>query len=350
MTSQPEKMPEPGKAEPGKSGGPSMIHGLLWGFAPLFAVQAGVENGVFDALAEGPLDAAALAARTGASRRGLDALLPALAGLGLLVRDGAGRYGLGEEARRHLVSTSPAALTGLIRHLSDQLLDNWRKLPLAVRSGKPVVAVNDETTGSPFFAAFVEALFPMNRLAAETLAAHLDLKAKAGPVSVLDLAAGSGVWGITLAESAPYVTVRAVDWPAVLPVTRRVAERHGVADRFTFVAGDLASADFGAGHAVAVLGHILHSEGERRSRALLARCHQALAPGGVIAIAEFLVEPDRSGPLPSLFFALNMLVHTEEGTTFSFPEIAGWLEEAGFAEPYLLPVPGPSPLILALRR
>ena len=82
-------------------------------------------------------------------------------------------------------------------------------------------------------------------------------------------------------------------------------------------------ADFGNSHQVATLGHILHSEGIERSRALLRRTHAALAPGGTIAIAEFLVDADRRGPLNGLIFAVNMLVNTESGNTYSFDEIAG---------------------------
>ena len=115
------------------------------------------------------------------------------------------------------------------------------------------------------------------------------------------------------------------------------------------VGGDLLQADFGGPHQVATLGHILHSEGVERSRALLRRTHAALAPGGTIAIAEFLVDADRRGPMNGLIFAVNMLVNTEHGNTYSFDEIAGWLTEAGFTNPRQLPGPGPSPLILATR-
>jgi ubiquinone/menaquinone biosynthesis C-methylase UbiE len=181
------------------------------------------------------------------------------------------------------------------------------------------------------------------------LADALNLAQARGPISVLDLASGSGVWGIALAQASPHVTVHAVDWPDVLPVTRRVAERFGVGERFTMVGGDLLQADLGGPHQVATLGHILHSEGVERSRALLQRTHAALAPGGTIAIAEFLVDADRRGPLNGLIFAVNMLVNTEAGNTYSFDEIARWLTEAGFTKPRQLPGPGPSPLILATR-
>ena len=105
----------------------------------------------------------------------------------------------------------------------------------------------------------------------------------------------------------------------------------------------------GKNYQVATLGHILHSEGRARSRKLLKRTFDALAPGGTIAIMEFLVNHDRTEPVIGLLFAVNMLVNTEDGDTFSFEEISGWLREAGFTKPRLLKVPAVSPLVLATK-
>jgi ubiquinone/menaquinone biosynthesis C-methylase UbiE len=209
--------------------------------------------------------------------------------------------------------------------------------------------VNQQSDGAQFFQEFVIDLFPMSYPAARALAGALKLGDTRTDVRVLDLAAGSGVWSIALAQASPLVRVTAVDWSGVLDVTRRMAERFGLAERYRFVAGDLMEADFGSGHHVATLGHILHSEGEARSRALLKKVAQALAPGGTVAIAEFLVNEERTGPPNGVLFAVNMLVATQEGDTFSFGEIAEWLREAGFRDARTIDTPGPSPLILATR-
>jgi len=111
----------------------------------------------------------------------------------------------------------------------------------------------------------------------------------------------------------------------------------------------LLEADFGSGYDIATLGHILHSEGEERSRQLLKKTFRALKSGGTIAIAEWLVNDERTQPLPPLMFAVQMLVNTEKGDTFSFNEIKSWLEEAGFRKVRKLEAPGPSALILATK-
>ena len=105
--------------------------------------------------------------------------------------------------------------------------------------------------------------------------------------------------------------------------------------------------NLGANHQVATLGHILHSEGEDRSRKLLKKVFEAQAAGGTVVIAEFLPDKDRRSPAIPLIFAVNMLVNTDEGDTFTFEEMKSWLQDAGFRKVRKLEARGPSPLILA---
>lgn len=328
---------------------PARLMQMAWGYAPPLAIEAAVRLRVFDCLEEGSKTLDQIAAATGCSTRGLFALLNLLGGLGLLQKSGDDQYGLTDESAAFLVSTRPAFHGGLFQHMSRQLMPNWLHLTDIVRTGKPVNSVNAETEGAAFFEQFVEALFPMSYAAARALADALEISKTNQKISVLDLAAGSGVWAIALAQASPNVHARAVDWEGVLPTTRRIVEKVGLMDRFTFAEGDLLQADFGSGHKVATLGHILHSEGEARSRSLLKKTFAALAPGGTIAIAEFLVNEDRTGPMSGLIFAVNMLVNTAAGGTYSFAEISTWLKDAGFVNPRQLDAPGPSPLILATR-
>jgi predicted O-methyltransferase YrrM len=328
---------------------PERIYQLAWGYAPPLVLEAAIRHQVFDVLDNGPLSLEQLAKATGASKRGLSAICNFLVGMEFLHKHPNGDYALAAESAAFLVSTKPGFQGGLIRHTSEQLLPNWLQLNRIVATGTPAVSVNQQGPGSSFFHEFVNDIFPMSYGVARELAAHLNLESARAPVSVLDLAAGSGVWGIALAQSSPQVRVTAVDWPAVIPVTRATVARFGLSDRFTFREGDLQEADFGAGHNLATLGHILHSEGVERSKALLRKTFHALAPGGVIAIAEFLVNPERTGPVNGLTFAINMLVNTDQGDTFSFPEISGWLTEAGFVDARTLVTHGPSPLVLATK-
>src|SRR5213075_1540642 len=104
-------------------------------------------------------------------------------------------------------------------------------------------AMNQGTEGPTFFAEFVESLFPLSYKAARMAGEHLGIQNLTGPASVLDIGAGSGVWGIALAHLSPNVTVWAVDWPVVLEVTKKVARQQGVYERLKTSAGDLLEAD-----------------------------------------------------------------------------------------------------------
>jgi len=328
---------------------PERIMQFAWGYVPPLVLEAAIRHRVFDVLDNSPKTLHEVHKETGASERGLAAIMNALVGLDFLSKDEQGRYSLTAESAAFLVSTRPGFQGGLIRHCSQQLIPKWLHLNEIVATGKPANSVNEQVAGSEFFAQFVNDIFPMSYPAAQALARHLNLDGAGGPVRVLDLAAGSGVWGIALAQSSGRVRVTAVDWPDVIPVTRGTVGRFGLADRFSFLEGDLLQANFGGDYKVATLGHILHSEGRERSRALLAKTFAALASGGTIAVAEFLVNADRTGPVNGLFFAVNMLVNTDDGDTYSFEEIASWLAEAGFTDARTIDSPGPSPLILATK-
>lgn len=327
---------------------PERLLQFAWGFAPMLIIEAALAHRLFDLLEAAPRTAPEVAAAAGLAPRGVKILLNALVGLQLARRSG-DRYALTDESSAFLVSTKPAFHGGIFQHFQHQLLPNWLQLRDILRAGKPLTAVNAQGDGAEFFKQFVEAIFPLSFPAAQKLAEHLDLNHAPRTLSVLDLGAGSGVWGIALAKQSPQVRICAVDWPDVLEVTRQVARRHGVADRLTTVPGDLLTAEFGTGHQVATIGHILHSEGVERSQRLLRRTFDALASGGTVAIMEFLCNDDRTGPPSALMFAINMLVHTEVGDTFTFPEISGWLRNAGFVNPRLLEVPAVSPLVLATK-
>ncbi len=328
---------------------PNRIMQLAWGYAPPLIIESAVKHRVFDVLDKGAKSAEDVARETGTSLRGVRMIMNALVGFELLSKDISGKYGLTPESAAFLVSTKPSFQAGIFKHVSSHLIPKWLQLDQIVKTGKPAQAVNSQDEGAAFFEKFVEDIFPMSYAAAGVLGDALKLKDAKQPVRVLDIAAGSGVWGIALAQKSPQVKVTAVDWPGVLPVTKRIAARFKVDDRFSYVAGDLHDVDFGRDHNIATLGHILHSEGEARSRALLKKCYASLAPGGTIAIAEFVANDDRTGPPQAMIFAVNMLVNTELGDTFTNKEIASWLTEAGFKDVRTLEAPAPSPLILATK-
>jgi ubiquinone/menaquinone biosynthesis C-methylase UbiE len=326
---------------------PERLMELSFAYAPPLIISAGVSNKVFDSLEHGAKTSEEVAEETGASARALRILMNALVGLNLLKKDRQGKYSLTQESTAFLLSKKPGTHAGFFGTIAPQLISRWLRLADVVREGRPAVAVNQETEGTEFFSQLVENIIPLSYPPAQKLADHLKLAKTNNEILVLDLAAGSGIWGIALAQKSPRVRVTAIDWAGMIPTTKRITQKFGVGDRFNYIEGDILEANFGSGYDIATLGHILHSEGEERSRQLLAKTFRALKSGSTIAIAEWLVNDDRTKPLPSLMFAVQMLVNTEKGDTFSFKEIKNWLEQAGFKKVRKVEAPGPSPLVLA---
>src|SRR5213595_2611707 len=328
---------------------PERLQQFGFAYAPPLIISAAVNNKVFDTLQDGARTVDQVKKQTGGSARGLRSIMDALVGMELLKKDRQSRYSLTPESQAFLISEQPGTLAGFFGSILPVMISRWLRLTDIVREGRPAVAVNQETECTEFFCQLVENIIPMSYPAAQKLGDHLKVAKTKDQIRVLDLAAGSGIWGIALAQKSPRVHVSAVDWAGMIPTTKRITKKYGVRDRFNFVEGDLLEADFGNGYDITTLGHILHSEGEERSRKLLKKTAPALKSGGTIAVGEWLVNDERTEPLNGLMFAVNMLVNTERGDTFSFNEIRRWLEEAGFKNARTLEAPGPSPLLRATK-
>jgi hypothetical protein len=109
------------------------------------------------------------------------------------------------------------------------------------------------------------------------------------------------------------------------------------------------TADLGTGYDLAVISQICHMFSPGENRLLLRRTAAALVPGGRLALVDFVLDEDRTAPRPGVVFALNMLVATPAGSTYTEGEYEAWLAEAGFVEPAYFPLQGPASLIVARR-
>ena len=326
---------------------PQHLMQTVWSFMQPLALDAAIQNHVFDVLDAGPKTLEEVSHATGASVRGLAAVMNLLVGVQFLAKTTDGRYSLTPESSAFLVSTKPGYHGGFVHHIVSGLITDFLPLAEVVRTGKPVESNVDSPNAAGFFEELVANILPIAYPGARVVAEALGVSRAVQQVSVLDIGAGSGVWGIALAQASPQVRVTAVDLPGVLPVTRKIAQQFGVAGQFTCAGKDIFQDDLGSGYSVATLGHILHMASPDRNRFLLKNIFRALAPGGTLVIGEFIVNEDRTGPVEPLAVAVNMLVHTEQGNAYTLGEIRSWLQEVGFVNVRTLAAPAPSPLILA---
>jgi len=233
---------------------------------------------------------------------------------------------------------------------NDGLWESWGQLAEVVRTGKPRRPVEKQELAEQFFPILVRTLHILNREPSRRMAQVLGGGNSRNGLKIIDIACGSGVWGIAIAEADPEARITAQDFPAVLSVTREFLKRHGVEAQYDFLPGNLREADFGAArYDVAILGNIVHSEGERSSRDLFRRLYKALRPGGQIVIIDTIPNEARTGPPFPVFFALNMLLNTEEGDTYTLAEYTRWLQEAGFTRVETADIASHSPLIIGFK-
>ncbi len=321
---------------------------LHLGFAPSRIMAAAIQLDVFSHIAAGKKTVAAVAKAAGASERGMRMLLDSLTGMQFL-RKRDSTYRLSAAARRYLVASAPDYCGAMLG--DDRLWNSWTHLTEVIRNGKAAVECNERKAAESFFPMLVQGLHVTSRSLARRLAGELLDSRRSGGLEVLDVACGSGVWGIARAEADRAVRVTAHDFPKVLELTRQYAARHGVEKRFSFLDGDLSEVDFGTRRFdVALLGHIVHSEGADSSRRLFRKVYKALKPGGRIVIIDMLPNDQRTAPPFPLLFALVMLVHTECGDTYTFKEYRSWLRQAGFDRVAKVNIGSHSPTIVATRR
>jgi 2-polyprenyl-3-methyl-5-hydroxy-6-metoxy-1,4-benzoquinol methylase len=317
---------------------PEKIFEALTRYQLTFALKAGVEVDIFTAIGEGANEPASLAKRTQAAERGVRILADYLTTQGFLSKEN-GKYALTPDSAVFLDKRSPAYMGGMAEFLvSDQNLDNMKILTKSVRKGGTASEIGDNSKPEDdrwvTFARSMSAMaVPMAGVLTQMLAPS------ARPVTVLDIAAGHGMYGVTVAKNLPNVLVTAVDWPAVLEVAKENAAKAGVADRYSTRPGSAFDADLGGGYDYVFITNFLHHFDPATNEKLLRRFHAALKPGGKALTVEFVPNPDRVTPPMAAAFSLVMLAHTDSGEAYTFAEYQKMFSAAGFKSCSLQPVP-----------
>lgn len=326
---------------------PEWLQQIFFSFAPSRVLTTSLQLAVFTHIARGNTTVAEISHVTSASQRGIRMLLDALVSLKLITK-GEDKYALTPLSAECLVRDQPNYIGELME--TNQTWEAWGKLTDVVREGKPLRQIGSQATAEQFFPVLLRSLHVLNLEPARKVARILGVGTSHIGMRLADLACGSGVWGIAIAEADEKARVTAQDFPRVLEITRHYLKRHGVQHRYDFLPGDLKQVELGVEQFdVVFFGNIIHSEGEMAGRTLFKRAYSALKPGGRIAIVDKVPNDERSGPPYPLLFAINMLINTQEGNTFTLSEYTNWLIESGFEHIETHEIGWPSPLIIASR-
>lgn len=300
------------------------------GFMPACVVGAGAELNVWSVLDGDRLTAREAAERLEADLRATTMLLDALAALGLLDKQ-ADRYSVPDSLAAWLFEESPETVLPMLRHRMN-ILRGWAQLAWTVRAGIPAPQQGSIRGPAADRAAFVAAMHSVSGPVADELVARL------GPpqfTHLLDVGGASGTWTLAFLRTTPDARATLFDLPDAVEQARRRISESDAAGRVDLVPGDFYTDPLPTGADYAWVSAIVHQHSRERNRALFGKVYDALAPGGRIGIRDVVMQADKVQPVEGALFAINMLVNTETGGTFSFAELAADLQAAGFIEPEL---------------
>jgi SAM-dependent methyltransferase len=322
-----------------------IVFDTLYAFQRSAALKSAIDLDVFTVIDGGDETASAMATRCGASERGLRILCDYLSTLGLLTKSD-GTYHLTPESASFLSKRSPAYLGTAARFLlRPELRRNFEDLTEAVRRGGVPPSGNDSVAGeNPIWVEFARSMGPMMAPAAHAIA---DLVAGTDALKVLDIAAGHGLFGITIAQRNPLAEIVAADWPTVLAVASEHARSAKVQDRYRTLPGDAFKVDFPGDFDVALVTNFLHHFDPLTCTTFLKKVYAALRPGGRVVVLEFVPNPDRVSPPIPARFSLAMLAGTPSGDAYTLAELQGQLQGAGFRDVSAHALPTPETVLLA---
>ncbi|RJO70760.1 class I SAM-dependent methyltransferase [Nocardia panacis] len=324
---------------------PERIFQMATGHWAAALLGTGATHSVFTHLAAGATDAEQIAQRARISERGAQALLDGLVGLGLVQVEG-GVYRNAPEAAEFLVEGKPGYFGEFAKRQAGDLARR-EALAEVVTTGIPVSAETSDMPDNPIWEALVPAIAPLSVPSATIAGQRLDLAA-AGPVSILDVGGGSGIFSAILLGMNPRARATQLDWSAVNRIATGFVGKFGVGERFRTIDGDFRSTDFGAAeYDVAVYSHIAHQESPNQNIAVFGKFRRALKPTGTLVVNDFVVDDDRSGPPFPLIFNSEMLLSTKAGATWRRVDYRHWLATAGFMDIQFVETPGPATLIFA---
>lgn len=321
---------------------PEELLQTIRGFQESRVALTGIELNIFAAIGDGAT-AGQVAAKIGTNPRATEMLLNALAAMGLLTKSD-GVFHCTRVTARYFGGKFPDDARAAMMHIV-HLWERWSTLTECVRVGTSV-ARREAAGGDHWTEAFIAAMHRNARARAPQVVKAVGVQ---DVRRMLDVGGGSGAYSIAFAQANEKLEVELLDLPEVLPIAQQHIEEAGLGARIKTRAGDLSTDLLGQGFDVILVSAICHMLGPDGNRDLLKRCHAALAPGGRVVISDFILEADKAGPKHAALFALNMLVGTREGSSYSENEYVAWLREAGFRKVKRVRLPGPAHLMVGTR-
>jgi (2Fe-2S) ferredoxin/predicted O-methyltransferase YrrM len=319
---------------------PDDLNEMIRAFMPSRAALTALELDVFTAVGSGA-SSQQVAERIHTDRRATEMLLNALASLKLLEKREDRFFNTPISARFFEEGSRDNARPALLH--TAQLWHRWSTLTDCVGAGTSVAAGSRALS---WVTAFISA---MDRNARERARQVVEAVDTAGIKRMLDLGGGSGAYSIAFARAVPELRSDLLDLGDVIPLARENIRKAGLVDRIAVREGDMLRSPLGQNYDLVLASAICHMFSPEENRGLFERAYASLAPRGRFVVQDFILEPDKTAPRQAALFSLNMLVGTRAGSSYSEPEYAGWMRNAGFSDVRRVRLPGPSSLMTGIR-
>ncbi len=318
---------------------PALVFDMLQAHQRTAALKAAIDLDLFRAVGDGPGDVASLARRCAASERGIRILCDFLTICGVLVKQDA-RYRHSAMSAAFLDPRSPSSLATIAQFLSNPAMrEPFDRLAEIVRTGRTTLpGEGNVEPENPVWVQFAETMAPMMAPMAAPLGAVV-LEGHTGPMRVLDIAAGHGLFGIEIAKQNPQAHVTGLDWAPVLRVALDNARKAQVHERYDMLPGSAFEVDFGGPYDAVLLTNFLHHFDKPTCLGLLKKVRAALRPGGRAATLEFVPNEDRVSPPMPAAFSMTMLATTPAGDAYTLSELTSMYLGAGFSGITAHPIP-----------
>lgn len=328
---------------------PNVLSQALYGFIGTRVLLSADELGVFAAVARtGPAAPAQIAGDAGLSVDKVRRLLNAACSFGLLRKD-AERYALSAELRPYLDPASPDYCGGLLAHFRNNTLPAFERLSEEIentaspgRAAAPFAAIYQDAGVAQ---SFLDAMWNIGYPAGRELAGAAEL---AGHRRLVDVGGATGSFAIAMLERHPQLQATVFDLPEVAPYLRERSAGHAAAQpRLEFVPGDFWSDPLPAADLYA-FGYIFSDWSDEDCLFLTRKAHDALPPGGRIAVLERLLDESGTAPANAVMQDMAMMMETG-GRHRSQSEYEAMLIEAGFQRPVTLRSSGEKHIVAAIK-
>ena len=301
----------------------SIIKDIASAFQKSRVLLSAYELNLFTSIGRSEKTSQQVAAELSTSWRATDRLMNALCAIGLLKKNN-NRFSNTEESLNFLVASSDSFLSGLGH--SNNMWKSWSYLTESVRQGKPATQIGVSKRDDKWLTSFIAAMHDRGKVQSEIVADILDLSQVS---RVLDIGGGSAVFSMAFVEKSESIKATIFDLPDVIPITLSYIKEAGLSDRINTISGNYNEDNFGSGYDMIFLSSIIHINSNEGNAELIEKCSNALNPGGQIVILDFVMLEDRASPSFGALFALNMLVATDEGDTYTENEMKEWYSMAG---------------------